>query len=264
MVSTVQAAALVAAGKTAAGVISLKVAVLTESMVRTMLMTKLKVTAAFLVVFGTLALGGGVVAHRSWAGAPVDPPAAAALAATPIVADEEAAEQDRAQRPQAKGGATVAGTLQAVDADKLSVTVSTFNHRDGAGEKTLPVAKDAKILRDGKAAQLADLKKGNKATLTLSADQKTVVSISAGTPPLSAPLKSVDASKNTISVTVGTRAAKEDKTYQVAKDAKITIDGKEAKLADLKEGTLLSLAVIDGNTVIEVRTASRRDRKQDE
>ncbi|MCI0681808.1 MAG: RNA polymerase sigma factor [Gemmataceae bacterium] len=266
VVSTVQAAALVAAGKTAAGLISIEAAALTEGVVKVMLLSKLKATAAFLIVAGALAFGSGTVAYRSLA---ADRPAATvALAAAPF-ADEDFMEQDTAQqevaqRPQVQDGAAVAGKLEAVDADKGSVTISTFKRGEGRSEKTYVVAKDAKIVRDGKEAKLTDLKRGSQTTLRLAADQKTVVGIRAGTPPMTGPLKAVDAANNTIIVTVSGRPQRQEKTFQVAKDAKITIDGKDAKLSDLKPGATIILVATDGNTITEIRTGARRDRKRDE
>jgi hypothetical protein len=143
------------------------------------------------------------------------------------------------------------------------VTISIFKRGEGATSTTFDLAKDARIQRDGKDAKLADLKTGSQATLTLSKDQKTVVALSVTSPAIAAPLKSVDAAKNTITVTVGTRAGKEDKTYQVSKDARITVDGKAAQLADLKVGTTLTFSVDEANTVIQVRTAARGLRKQE-
>ena len=63
--STVNIGALVVAGRTGAGgAISTKVAALTEGVVRTMLLTKLKVLAVVLCVAATGAIGGGLLARR--------------------------------------------------------------------------------------------------------------------------------------------------------------------------------------------------------
>jgi hypothetical protein len=186
------------------------------------------------------------------------------------VVDQEPPDQDAAapgQRPQAKEGPAVAGTLQAVDADKNSVTISIFSRQDGVSTaKTFPVAKDAKILRDGKAVKLTDLKVGGRVTLRLSPDQKTAVSVSVAGRTSQAPLKAVDAANSTITITVETRQGKQDKTHPVAKDAKVTVDGKAVQLADLKAGTLLffTFSAEDGNTIIQIRTAARRGREGDE
>ena len=93
-----------------------------------------------------------------------------------------------------------------------------------------------------------------------------VVSISVTGGTFSAPLKSVDAAKNTLTVTVDSRQGKVDKVYQVAKDAKVTVDGKEAKLADLKAGATLifTQSVEDANTVIQIQTPRARRNQADE
>src|SRR5262249_18646640 len=159
-------------------------------------------------------------------------------------ADREAANEkvrEPGQRP--REGATVAGTLQAVDVATNSVTVSVFSRKDGQTEHTFPLARDARILRDGTDARLNDLKKGGLATLTFSQDQQTVASVSVASPPVSARLKAVDAGKNTITVAVGARGEKQDRTYQVAKDARILVDGKDARLTDVKGNVALSVVV---------------------
>jgi hypothetical protein len=200
-----------------------------------MFLTKLNVMAVLVLMVGLLTPGSGTLAQ----------------------------ERNRKARP--KPAPRVSGKLESVDAGQSSVIVSTFSRADGRSEKTYEVAKDAKILQHGKEAKLGDLKKGNQIALTLSADQKTVVSIIVGTPPTSAPLKSVDAGQNTITVIIGGgRREKQDKTYQVAKDAKIIIDGKEAKLTDLKEGAVLRLSVDEGNTIIHVQTQTPGRRKPNE
>jgi RNA polymerase sigma factor (sigma-70 family) len=66
--STVKIASLVVAGKTgAAAAISAKVAVLTEGVVKTMLLTKLKTMAAVLVVVTALGTGVGTLGHMALA-----------------------------------------------------------------------------------------------------------------------------------------------------------------------------------------------------
>ena len=111
-ISTAKAAALLAAGTTATGVISANVAVLTEGVMKAMLMSKLKVTAAFLTVVGLAALGSGPLVHTSLTGTVAAAPLVAPDDATLVFADEETAnqEQDRAvqdraaqRRAQARG-----------------------------------------------------------------------------------------------------------------------------------------------------------------
>ena len=68
--TAVSAAALVAAGQSLAGVVSNEVVVLTEGVVRAMLMTKVKVVTAVVVGLVLLGGGGGVLGYRTVAGEP--------------------------------------------------------------------------------------------------------------------------------------------------------------------------------------------------
>ncbi len=256
VLSTTKAAALLAAGVSAAGVISATVAALTEGVVKAMLVTKLKVTAAFVIAIGLLAVGCGLLVNAALGAATVTP-----------AERNQISDQARAPKEQPAAGTTVAGKLEAADADKSTVTVSTFTRATGVStDKTLPVAKDATIVQDGKKAKLEELKKGARATLTLSPDQKTVVSISVAGNTTQAPLKAVDAEKSTVTITAETRQGKVDRTFQVAKDAKVTLDGKQAKLADVKAGTIvvMTFSAAEANTVIQIRTPTRRDREENE
>jgi RNA polymerase sigma factor (sigma-70 family) len=74
-------------------------------------------------------------------------------------------------------------------------------------------------------------------------------------------VKAYDAGKNTLTVTVQVHPEKkqtEDKTYEIAKDAKVTLDEAlikgakpiEGKLADLTEGTLVNLELTPGGKTI--------------
>src|SRR5262249_40733430 len=148
---------------------------------KAMLLTKLKVTAAFLIVVGLVAVGGGSLVHGVLAGTPTDRPVAMAElpARLPEVDQGPTEEQARGAREQPKDGAAGSGTLQAVDADRNRVTLSISSRQTSTSEeRTLEVARDAKILRDGKEIKLADLKTGGRVTLRLSPDKKTVVSLS--------------------------------------------------------------------------------------
>jgi RNA polymerase sigma factor (sigma-70 family) len=65
---TVDAAASAAAGEATAGVVSASVLVLTERVVRTMLMSKLKTAVAVLLVVGLIGAGVAAAGYRAWAG----------------------------------------------------------------------------------------------------------------------------------------------------------------------------------------------------
>jgi RNA polymerase sigma factor (sigma-70 family) len=69
--STLQAALLFSAGKAAAaGAISLKVLTLTEGVLKTMLVTKLKIATAIVVAAGIIALQTGILSYRTSAAEP--------------------------------------------------------------------------------------------------------------------------------------------------------------------------------------------------
>jgi ribosomal protein S17 len=163
------------------------------------------------------------------------------------------------------GQATLGGTLQGLDAAKNTVTVATSNRATGKVERTFELAKDLEVLRDGKPAKVGDLKKGGSISVKLSPDQKSVVSISETGKRVGAPLKSIDAENNTITLTVieGRERIKKDVTHQLAKDGKVTLEGKEVKLADLKDvrpGSTIQLtfSVDDDKKLIHIQYAPGR------
>jgi RNA polymerase sigma factor (sigma-70 family) len=72
VISTVKAAALLASEKTVAAVASASVAAITKGVMKAMLITRLKVTAAFLAIVGLVTAGGGTLVHHSLAGTTPD------------------------------------------------------------------------------------------------------------------------------------------------------------------------------------------------
>jgi hypothetical protein len=79
--------------------------------------------------------------------------------------------------------------------------------------------------------------------------------------PVNATIKAVDAKASTITVTTRTREGQAEKTYNVAKDAKVTVDGQAKTLADLAAGTQVTLTLsADKTKVSEIATQKRRMR----
>jgi RNA polymerase sigma factor (sigma-70 family) len=153
-------------------------------------------------------------------------------------------------------GAGFNGTVQAVDADKNIITLTIFTKKDAPGEgKTFDVAKDVVVWIDKKEAKLADLPVGAGASIKLSPDQKSVVTILADRPSLNGTVKGVDADKGAITV-----AYKEsDQTFTVAKNSQIVIDGKEGRLADVPVGANISLKLsVDQKTVLSLSAEGAR------
>lgn len=142
-------------------------------------------------------------------------------------------------------GAMIAGTLKSVDAANGAVTIVTRPARgdDAAEEKTVTVAKEAVIVTDdgkgrrlsAKQVKLADVPVGSAVQARLSVDQNAIMMLRAEGPMLFGMLKGVDADKGTITIGIPkSRTEVEEKVLNVAKDARITLDGKPVKLADLK------------------------------
>lgn len=145
-------------------------------------------------------------------------------------------------------GSNVQGIVKAVDAGKQTVTLTMGGQRgEAAEERTYPVAADADVVVDNeqprrffpvREIKLADLPVGALATLKLSPDQNTAAAVRAEGPTVTGTLKGVDPGKGTVIVVVGASRESngEDKTYPVAKDARVWVDGVEGKFADLKAG----------------------------
>jgi hypothetical protein len=173
----------------------------------------------------------------------------------------------------------VSGVFKAADLAAGTITV-TMTSGDGrrTGELREPVtmdkafalAKDVEIVAGGRGGvssargngglfrevKLADLSSGINVALTLSADEKTVVSVLAEGPMVRGRIKSVEADKNSVTILLpgrggrerGEPAAADEKSYTVATDAEIAVDEgrggrfsiKEARLTDLAQGALVT------------------------
>ncbi len=264
--NTIHAAGQLMAGSaTAASAITPQVGLLTEGVMKAMLVTKLKGMAVVAVMIGVVAVGITTAVFS-----PASVPVAAAANLRPAAASpadrEPAKEKAQEPREQPREGPALLGTLQAVDAAKNSITVSTFSRYEGSATHTFSLAKDLKVLRDGKEAKLSDLKNDGRVRVTLAQDQKTVVSIHQTGAIIPANVKSVNVEKNTVTIAVFGRLGGQDKTYPIAKHAQVTLDEKAAKLADLKEGAaiLLTVSLDDANTVIQIQSQPKRNRNKND
>ncbi len=176
-------------------------------------------------------------------------------------------------------GPTLTGTVKAVDPAKKSLTISGGPQGRGgeaAEEQRLIVAPDAVIFLDNgkgqrlsiKPGKLADVPVGAIVTVRLAVDQSFVMFLRAEGGTLTGHLKSVDADKGIVVLTFpkGRGEAPEEKTLTLAKDARIRLDGKDAKLTDFKTGddapTVQVRFALDSGTVqaISANTAQRRER----
>jgi len=163
-------------------------------------------------------------------------------------------------------GQVHSGTLKALDAAKNTITVGDGKN----GDKTFDLAKDVTVSIDGgkggkvpqQPGKLADLTIGAVVTLKLSLDQKMVVAVIAEGASINGVLKAVDAAKSSITVTTAVKGEPEvERTFEVAKDARITIDDKPAKgeqvnLADLPVNARVAIKLsADMKTVVAIHAA---------
>jgi hypothetical protein len=170
-------------------------------------------------------------------------------------------------------GPTIVGTVKEMDSKKNTITVTSARGREQAEERTVELAKDTVIvIDDGKGNRFSfkegkpgDVVTGSMVNVRLSLDQKTAATIRAEGPYVAGLLKSVDAAKGTI--TVATHVARgenpEEKTLTLAKDARIILDGKPTKLADIKideNGTFINARLsLDQKSVQSLMVIKRRE-----
>lgn len=161
-------------------------------------------------------------------------------------------------------------TIRAVDAGANSIRVSA----DGL-PPSVPVARDAKVIIEGKPGKLEDVKPSSRVVVTFSADQKSVVAIEVGAAGgdegdegarerrravTVGSLKAVDPAKNTLTLIVRGEAQQIEKTFTVSDRARISLgDERPAKLEDLKPDMRLRLTLGDDRTTVVAVSPFRGD-----
>lgn len=145
-------------------------------------------------------------------------------------------------------GATVTGTVKALDAAKrsLTVTVRPARGEEAADERQLTVSPEALVVIDDgkgrrlsvKEAKLEGVPVGAQVTVKLATDQFSVMLLKAEGPTLTGLLKAVDPDKSSITIAIARGRGEEpdEKTLPVSKDARVLSEGSAAKLGDLKPG----------------------------
>jgi RNA polymerase sigma factor (sigma-70 family) len=250
VVSTLNAATLVAAGQAVTGVISAKVAALTEGVLKAMLLTKLKTATVVLLALSVLGAGATIFTHRALAQKPAEQ-----------AAKDKPKEEGKKETPE------VSGVVKTLDAAKGSLTIQLG--KPLSGEKIFTLAKDAKIfLDDGtgdrlgfQEGKLADLTEQAVVTVRLSEDQKEVVRIWVEGPTIQGTLKAVDKANNTLTATVAVTKGEPavDKTFTVAKNVKLFVDdGKVKDKSKPPKEDDPSLADLPANTIVFLRLSADR------
>jgi RNA polymerase sigma factor (sigma-70 family) len=145
----------------------------------------------------------------------------------------------------------ILGAIKSVDPAQHTVTL--YGGEKGQ-EQTYELAKDARVLFDGVPVRLEDLEGRTRVNLELTADRKAVAVVSAqgGKSFLRAYAVEVDPDKGTLTVRLGENQA--ELNFDVSKDANILLDGKPAKLGDVKPGAWLLLKLgADKRTIAALR-----------
>jgi hypothetical protein len=166
--------------------------------------------------------------------------AAGALVSVKLAVDQKHVESLLAEGPN------LSGIVKGVDAsaNTLTIRLGRTRGRDAEEETTLAVARHAEILLDDgrgrrlsvKEGKLADIPAGAVISAKFSPDQKLVMNVRAEGPSVPVLIKAVDANKGTVTAALsfGRGEGGEEKTYALAKDARVTIDGSESKVSDIK------------------------------
>jgi RNA polymerase sigma factor (sigma-70 family) len=245
--------ALAFAGRSAAGrTVPPEVAALAEGMLKPTLASKFAIAAAVLLAVVAFGIGAGLISSssdgtRSEAGAEPATPVARLESgagpdrtANPLAAEKQPPATTPTEKQAAKAEnkaeplpTNVSGVAKAVDAEKGTLTVI---HRDG--EDTFSVANDARVEIDGVPGELSRLPAGANVSLTRFVGPKTAGSVQAtGRSYFGNPVKAVDVRMGTITI----KERGEEKTFRVARNASIWVDGKGAKLAAVPPGSFVNL-----------------------
>jgi RNA polymerase sigma factor (sigma-70 family) len=152
--------------------------------------------------------------------------------------------------------------VKAVDAERGTITFDDKARAEVAG-RTFGVATGANILIDGKPGKLTDVPAGAYVSLILAVDGQTARQVNAQGPSNvcdcgGSLVKAVDAQRGTITFDDKARAEVAGKTFALAKDAFILIDGKTGKLAELPPGSLVNLTLsVDRRRVCQMNANGR-------
>lgn len=140
-------------------------------------------------------------------------------------------------------GSTVGGTIKAVDAANISL-------ESDKKPQSFKVVSDTKVTVDGKDAKISNLKAGDKVIIQLRADESAALTIASGTkmgdgekpakptknPTFGGKISAVDASAKSITFTIGKGDVLKEVVVKMTADAKIIVDGKEAKIDAIPKG----------------------------
>jgi len=151
-------------------------------------------------------------------------------------------------------GACGGSLIKAVDATARTITFDDKAIAEVAG-KTFTVGANANIIVDGRSGKLSELTPGTYANITLSLDRQTVGTVNANGGPADCDcggslVKSVDADNFTITFDEKAHPGVAGKTFNIARNVHIILDGGPGKLSDVPPGCRVAIRFqIDLKTV---------------
>lgn len=150
-------------------------------------------------------------------------------------------------------GNTLSGVIKEVTATELALE---------SEKKPLPftVTAGTQVTVNGKAAKATDLKAGDKVILTLATDERSVLTVTNGSksgegdkpggekpiknPKFAGKVASVDAAARTVTLMFKGEGGGKEIVVKLTADAKITVDGKDAKIDDIKKGVVVMFNLV--------------------
>ncbi|MBA4187152.1 MAG: hypothetical protein C0467_03955 [Planctomycetaceae bacterium] len=143
-------------------------------------------------------------------------------------------------------GTTVVGVIKQVDTASISL-------ESEKNPQNFKLAPGAKVTVNGKEGKASDLKAGEKVAITLSSDGNSALSVTGGIKgdgekptkmgKFSGKVAAVDASARTISLAAKGEAGNEI-VVKLTADAKITVDGKDAKISNITKGVIATFTLV--------------------
>jgi RNA polymerase sigma factor (sigma-70 family) len=249
--STIKAAGFFAAGQAAtAG--SANVVGLAEEVLRAMLLAKLKQAAAVILILAVFGLGTGTWTHSVAGEKPAQ--AQKGESKNSIGSEAKRKEEPRRERHTAKKWHIVSldGVGNYVDLNQRTVTIMSPREpgSNTSTGMTLDVEPTATIIVDDKQATLADLKTDYSVLVNVEYEwefrdkavvRSRAVRIEALGSEVGALVRALSHDGSTITVQSEDKGAITDAVYRIAPDAKVVINNKKGRLADVRPKMQVSL-----------------------
>jgi len=170
--------------------------------------------------------------------------------------DYRPGEKPQAVRITAQGKSSE-GVVGEVDLETRTLTLHQEDEgKDEIVETDIVVVKDARILINGKPAQLQNLKPNMRVSVQHSAVKPVLVAVTAAGPRVEGVLTAVDPKKLTLTLNLKNIHVSTS-PVNIAPDAKIQVNGRDATVADLKPGmrvTLRMAAESDRSVAVGIST----------